>query len=418
MTPYHRPFAEQLAFFKAKLKLPSERWDDLRHEEHDRAFIVAGAQGADLLDDLFAAVARAIEDGTGLETFRKDFRTIVAKHGWTGWTGEGSRAGVAWRTKVIYQTNMATSYAAGRYQQLSDPDLLSVLPYWQYRHADGVRHPRPLHVAWNGLTLPPDHPFWQTHFPPNGWGCHCRVTAVPKSDYLRAIASGRGPADAPAAGDVSGIDAGFAYTPGRSVAAELRQIVDGKLTRLPAPIGADLAADAARLAQRRPLAAALDAEAERIAGAAIEHLILFDASGQQTLAKVGDAESVRLSAAELRLLPDAVLLHNHTGLPQSFSVDDVRLAVWHGLAEMHAVDRLFHYRLVRPPGETWGPETWQRLDPIWAEVESDVQQRLAAALSAGRIDPDQASVLLEHLIWTEVDARVRIGYSRRARSDP
>lgn len=417
MSRYHQPFAEQVQFFRQKTNLPTERWDDIQHEAHDRSFIVAGAQGADLLADLNTAVAKAIEQGTGLDAFRKDFKALVAKNGWTGWTGEGSKQGVAWRTKVIYQTNMATSYAAGRYQQLTDPELLAVLPYWRYRHADGVLHPRPLHVAWDGLTLPPEHEFWRAHFPPNGWGCHCRVTAVPKSDYLRAVANGRGPANAPPAGDTAGIDRGFAYTPGASVADELRALVDAKLPRLPAPIAADLAADAARLAQRRPLAAALDQEAERIAGAALEHLILFDASGQQTLAKVGDAESVRLSAAELRLLPGAVLLHNHPGLPQSFSVDDVRLALWHGLAEMHAVDRLFHYRLVRPPGETWGPETWQRLAPIWAEVESDVKQRLAAALSAGRIAPDQASVLLEHLIWTEVDARVTIGYSRTARSD-
>ncbi len=156
--PYHRPFDEQLAFFQQKLNLPTERWDDIRHEEHDRSFIVAGAQGADLLADLKAAVTRAIRDGTGLPAFQKAFQEIVQRHGWTGWTGEGSKAGEAWRAKVIYQTNLSTAYAAGRYQQLTDPELQSILPYWQYTHADGVMHPRPLHVGWDGLTLPPDHP--------------------------------------------------------------------------------------------------------------------------------------------------------------------------------------------------------------------------------------------------------------------
>jgi uncharacterized protein with gpF-like domain len=245
MSDYNRPFAEQVAFFRAKLNLPTERWDDIEREAHDRSFIVAGAQAADLLDDLNAAVTKAIADGTGLNAFRKDFRQIVQKNGWTGWTGEGSAAGVAWRTKVIYQTNMATSYAAGRYQQLTDPDLLAVLPYWQYKHADGVLYPRPLHVSWDGLTLPPEHPFWQTHFPPNGWGCHCRCIAVSKSDYLKAIAGGKGPANAPDAGNIQGIDPGFAYTPGASVADELKALVKSKVAKLPAPIGQALAEDAA-----------------------------------------------------------------------------------------------------------------------------------------------------------------------------
>ena len=241
--PWHRPFAEQLAFFRNKLNLPTERWDDIRKEEHDRAFIVAGAQGADLLADLNTAVTRAIADGSGLEAFRKDFKALVAKNGWSGWTGEGSKAGVAWRTKVIYQTNMGTSYAAGRWQQLNDPELQSVMPYWRYKHSDSVLYPRPLHVSWDGLTLPPDAPFWKTHFPPNGWGCHCRVIPASKSEYLKAIASGKGPANAPAAGNVEGIDRGFAYAPGASVADELKALADQKLSKLPAPLGAALDAE-------------------------------------------------------------------------------------------------------------------------------------------------------------------------------
>ena len=92
----------------------------------------------------------------------------------------GSKAGEAWRTRVIYQTNLMTSYAAGRRAQLLDPDLVERRPFWRYVHNDSVTHPRPQHKRWGDmkLTLRHDHPFWETHFPPNGWGCKCRVVAV------------------------------------------------------------------------------------------------------------------------------------------------------------------------------------------------------------------------------------------------
>lgn len=238
------PFAPQLEFFKAKLNLPTERWDDIQRQAHDRAFVVAGAASADLLADLRAAVQKSIESGTGLEAFRKDFKALVLKHGWTGWTGEGSAAGQAWRTKVIYQTNMASSYAAGRWAQLNDPELLKERPYWKYVHDDSVMHPRPVHQSWNGLVLRHDHPFWKTHFPPNGWGCHCRITAVDAKEYALAQAEGRAEPPPgwdeidPETGAPPGVDAGFAYAPGANVTTPLQQLVDQKLIKLDAPIGA------------------------------------------------------------------------------------------------------------------------------------------------------------------------------------
>jgi hypothetical protein len=242
--PFNQPFAEQLEFFRHKLNLPTERWDDIERMAHDRAFIVAGAQGADLLEDLRGAMDEAVERGTGLEAFRKNFKRIVAERGWTGWTGEGTKGGEAWRTKVIYQTNMATSYAAGRWKQLNDPALLKVLPYWQYHHNDSVITPRPLHVSWDGLTLPPEHPFWQTHFPPNGWGCQCWVTAVSKEKFMRAVAAGRGPANAPTG--TEGIDKGFDYAPGANANTPLRQIVQDKLINYPPAITKALTYDVNR----------------------------------------------------------------------------------------------------------------------------------------------------------------------------
>lgn len=228
-------FQEQIDFFRAKLALPTERWDDIWERAHDRAFVVAGAQKADLLADLFNAVDKAI-GGASIGEFRKDFARAVKTSGWSGWTGEGTAAGEAWRTRTIYQANVNSSYAAGRYAQLMSPGLLAVRPYWRYVHADGVLHPRPLHLAWNGLTLPHDHEFWQTHFAPNGWGCQCRIVAV------RAPAAGDAtepPEDwdsiDPKTGAPLGIDKGWAYAPGASN-DDLSQMVEDKLITYPPAI--------------------------------------------------------------------------------------------------------------------------------------------------------------------------------------
>ena len=242
------PFFEQLEFFRQKLNLPTEHWDDIMRSAHDRAFVVAGAMKADLLADLHDSVGRVIGEGKSIGWFRKEFAAIVGKHGWQGWTGEGSPEGFAWRTRVIYQTNLATSYAAGRYAQLTDPELLTLRPYWRYKHADGVANPRLQHVAWNGLTLPHDHPFWQTHFPPNGWGCHCRVVAVNAREYAKSQAAGLSePPEGWEAldgktGEPVGIAKGFGYAPGASLGDELRGLVAGKVEKLPAPLGQALAA--------------------------------------------------------------------------------------------------------------------------------------------------------------------------------
>ena len=245
------PFQEQIDYLLQKLRVPTERWDDIQRSAHDRAFMVAGAAKADLLKDLHDAVVQRATDGKGLKAFQKDFKAIVAKHGWTGWTGEGSKEGVAWRTKVIYQTNMAQSYAAGRYRQMTDPEYVRLRPYWRYIHREGVRHPRPQHLAWHGLTLPHDHPFWQSHYPPNGWGCGCRVAPVSKAEGERSRAAGLGdPPDGwdaidPNTGAPVGIDKGFDYAAGAGTKASLQSLIDAKLLKLPPELADALKADVA-----------------------------------------------------------------------------------------------------------------------------------------------------------------------------
>lgn len=241
-------FQQQIEFLRKKLNLPSETWRDIQRAAHDRAFVVAGATKADLLADLRKAVDKAVQGGT-LAEFRKSFAEIVAKHGWTGWTGEGSKAGEAWRTRVIYQTNLMTSYAAGRRAQLLDPELVSRRPFWRYVHNDSVTHPRLQHKRWGDmrLTLRHDHPFWETHFPPNGWGCKCRVIAVaaPGGDDATAPPDGWDAIDA-RTGAPEGIDEGWDYAPGARSEDDLRTFVQDKLIDYPPAIAKALSADVNR----------------------------------------------------------------------------------------------------------------------------------------------------------------------------
>lgn len=229
---FHRPFNEQVAFFRNKLGnlVPTERWDDMVRKAHDHGFMVAGATAADLLSDLAGAVDKAIGEGTGIDAFRRDFRTIVARNGWTGWTGEGSLKGEAWRVGVIYRTNMATSYAAGRYAQLVEGNF----PIWVYRHG-GSREPRPEHLSWDGWCGPPDHAFWKTHYPPSDWGCSCYVLGARSEAGARRLGGNPGkklPANwqsrDPRTGAPVGIGRNWDYAPGASV-AELVNVIAQKV---------------------------------------------------------------------------------------------------------------------------------------------------------------------------------------------
>lgn len=226
ITAQSLPFKEQIDFFRQKVNIPTEVWNEMVHQNHDRAFVVAGATKADMLNDFRAAVDAAISEGKSVGWFRKEFDNIVAKYGWA-YHGERN-----WRSKVIYTTNLSTSYAAGRFQQLTSPQMLKARPYWQYIHSDLSVHPRPLHVSWNGLTLKHDDPWWNTHFPPNGWGCRCRIKAVskqtadssekttPANDGSFEFIDAQGIAHT----TPNGIDAGFGYTPGRTWLPDLKDV--------------------------------------------------------------------------------------------------------------------------------------------------------------------------------------------------
>ncbi|UIZ57788.1 phage head morphogenesis protein [Acinetobacter sp. SCLZS86] len=191
MSDFQLQFQEQIDFLSQKINLPTETHNEITSRQHDRAFVVAGAMKADLLNDLHQAVNQAVADGQSFKQFQDSFDDILAKHGWLNDTDKGYKA---WRARVIYQTNLRTSHAAGRYKQMTDPVVLKRRPYWRYRH-NTIENPRIQHQRWDNLVLPADAQFWKFNFPPNGYGCKCSVEAI-NERQLKAMGK-NGPDDEP-----------------------------------------------------------------------------------------------------------------------------------------------------------------------------------------------------------------------------
>ncbi|MEW6708309.1 MAG: phage minor head protein [Candidatus Riflebacteria bacterium] len=176
---------EAIKYFEQKGYNISFDWHEMKREAHTRAFTVAGVTQLDVLVDIRKAVEKAQNTGQSLESFKKELQPLLEKKGWWGKKTverpDGSKKEVdlsaPWRLKTIYRTNMQTAYMAGRYKGMKDSARL--LPYWQYVAVMDGRT-RDAHRILNGKILRHDDPFWRSYYPPNGWGCRCRVVALSK----------------------------------------------------------------------------------------------------------------------------------------------------------------------------------------------------------------------------------------------
>ena len=242
IDPKRLPFDKAIAYFRDKLQIPSDRWDVIWNEIADYAFAISGVTRADLLNDLYQAISQALEQGTTLQQFVKDFDTIAERRGWADGKGMG-----AYRKELIFSQNLRTAYAAGRYQQMTDSDVVKSRPYWVWKHRDS-RNPRPAHLALHNKVFSFDDPFWQTGYPPCGFGCRCAVYALNDLDLQRrGLKVEDAPSETvtirdrmtgqsqrvPAINGQPVAEPGFAHAPGSSPKEQRQAILDKALDRLP-----------------------------------------------------------------------------------------------------------------------------------------------------------------------------------------
>ncbi len=254
------PPAEAVAYMQARGQLtPTFSWMDLWQEEHATQFTVSRLARTDLLQAVHDGVTASVKGDMGRRDFMRGIKDILVTEGWWGEkqvldpkTGEllTTKFDSA-RLKLIYDTNTRMAYSAGLWQRIERNKATS--PYIRYITKKDERV-RASHRAWNNLTLPVDDPFWDTHFPPNGWRCRCRAMSMSQADYDQGV-SPTGEKLNKTAPEVDlvewknkrtgktgmiprGVDPAFAYNPGKAAqrAANLEQLKADKLAALAEPM--------------------------------------------------------------------------------------------------------------------------------------------------------------------------------------
>jgi SPP1 gp7 family putative phage head morphogenesis protein len=184
------PPEQAIEYFKAKGFAYSWNWQDLWQSAQAQAFTVAKAMRLDVLQTIRDELQLALDEGRTFAEFKKNLEPKLKEMGWWGkheivdadGVVSSVQLGSPYRLKTIYRTNLQTSMMAGRYREMMES--MDVAPYGQYVSVlDGKT--RPAHRALHGLVFRLDDPFWNTHWPPNGWGCRCRVRQLTQRDVDR-----------------------------------------------------------------------------------------------------------------------------------------------------------------------------------------------------------------------------------------
>lgn len=254
------PPADVLDYFRAKKLSPAFSWLDVFGQEHAHAFTVAKAVDADVLAAFRGTIDDAIARGLGYDEWAQELEPKLRSLGWWGRrTVEddvtGARKPVDFssprRLQNIFWSNMRAARAAGQWDRAQATK--DVLPFFLYVETT-ADDPREEHLDWVGTVLPIDHPFWDTHFPPNGWGCQCAVRQIGRVEAKRLGGVSPDPVvetrtfENHRTGEriqvPRGIDAGWHTNPGRSRGIGLARVLAAKLSRIEDPLLRALAVEA------------------------------------------------------------------------------------------------------------------------------------------------------------------------------
>ncbi len=175
-TSFDMPANRAIEYLKKRGEniITTSKWNAIDAQAQHKAFTVAGVMNADVLQEVFDYMQKAIKEGWSLNTFKKNVADggLIEKMQDAGWTGKSPS-----RLRVIYDTNMKMAMARGRFDNLKM--ISDKYPYWIFKQVER-KTKRHDHSLFHNKKFRHDDPIWSTIFPPSAFECACYI--VPTKD--------------------------------------------------------------------------------------------------------------------------------------------------------------------------------------------------------------------------------------------
>lgn len=164
------PFEEAIDFFKGKVSLTKEEWEEIEPKLRFRAFTISRLAEADHIEMLRGRLLHAMEKGEYFAETWKDVRAF---------TEDADQPFSARYFETVYRTNIQSAYNAGRLMQYQN----NMPPAWELLFIEDGRTSDICKglaaIAGNGKALAASHSFWSTYgFPPYHFNCRTTFRAV------------------------------------------------------------------------------------------------------------------------------------------------------------------------------------------------------------------------------------------------
>ncbi len=225
VNPEPQRFEEALAWLRARVPVTASEFRILSDAARRRAFTVGQVAQADVVADVLVSLEKAVAAGADFNDWKKAVQGKLMG----AWQGRVQNPGH--RLELIFRQSVQSAYAAGRFKQQRDPDVLKSRPYWLYDALIDANTSSICRRLDGTLRLATD-PWWATRYPPNHFVCRSGVRTLTRK---QAAARG-GPTANPTTQDP---DAGFRSVPKMGdfepdtnrYPNELRPLVKRKLER-------------------------------------------------------------------------------------------------------------------------------------------------------------------------------------------
>lgn len=170
-----KKFDAAVAWFDDRFPITQELADALGEYAGDRAWTIAGVAQLDVVQQVHDSIKKAIADGTPFDDWKADISDTLTE----AWGKRDS-----FRVETIFRNATMGAYNAGRWRQMTDPEVAAFRPYALF---DDVRdeHESDICQELGGTILPLDDPWWDEHSPPMHHNCRSRVRNLRESEAQR-----------------------------------------------------------------------------------------------------------------------------------------------------------------------------------------------------------------------------------------